>query len=392
MDGPVTSTGPIEPDTKDWTWVLERPCPDCGFDAAVIAVEQIPALVRATTATWTTVLALPDAADRPAAATWSPLEYACHIRDVHRIFDLRVGLMLAEDDPEFPNWDQDETAVAERYAEQDPATVAAELAAAAESVSRRYESVPAGAWSRRGLRSNGSAFTIDSIGRYHLHDLLHHGWDVRSAVARATVAAYDRHAEDYRAGTQPVSEQTRLHLTDFLAALPEPRSARVLEIGSGPGRDALWLERAGVSVRRTDVSPRFVELLRADRHEADLLDPLHDDLTDPARPSMAYDGVWASACLLHVDRGDLPSVLARLGAATRPGGALGLSVKEGDGEAWTSQGLVGAPRHLVYWRADPLRATVESAGWTVLSLERRVSERSGETWLDLIARREDLGS
>ena len=23
---------PITPDTKDWTWVMERPCPDCGFD------------------------------------------------------------------------------------------------------------------------------------------------------------------------------------------------------------------------------------------------------------------------------------------------------------------------------------------------------------------------
>ena len=25
---------PITPDTKNWTWVLERPCPDCGFDPA----------------------------------------------------------------------------------------------------------------------------------------------------------------------------------------------------------------------------------------------------------------------------------------------------------------------------------------------------------------------
>ena len=24
----------IEPDTKDWTWVLDRPCPECGFEAS----------------------------------------------------------------------------------------------------------------------------------------------------------------------------------------------------------------------------------------------------------------------------------------------------------------------------------------------------------------------
>jgi len=33
----------IEPDTKDWTWVLERPCPECGFDATAIAVTELAA-------------------------------------------------------------------------------------------------------------------------------------------------------------------------------------------------------------------------------------------------------------------------------------------------------------------------------------------------------------
>ena len=54
------------------------------------------------------------------------------MRDVFRLFDARLGLMLDEDDPLFANWDQDETAVAERYGDQDPAVVAAELAAAGE--------------------------------------------------------------------------------------------------------------------------------------------------------------------------------------------------------------------------------------------------------------------
>ena len=29
-------------DDKDWTWVLERPCPECGFDAGALEVAQIP--------------------------------------------------------------------------------------------------------------------------------------------------------------------------------------------------------------------------------------------------------------------------------------------------------------------------------------------------------------
>lgn len=181
----------IEPDTKDWTWVLREPCTECGFVADSVERAQFGAVIRADALGWPAVLALPDAAERPDASTWSPLEYACHVRDVHRIFDERLRLMLTEDAPHFANWDQDETAVAERYDLQDPAVVGKELVAAAGQVAAQYDAVPAdddAVWARRGLRSNGSEFTVDSIGRYHLHDIVHHTHDVRRSAAQATVA------------------------------------------------------------------------------------------------------------------------------------------------------------------------------------------------------------
>ncbi|MGB0101519.1 MAG: methyltransferase domain-containing protein, partial [Nocardioides sp.] len=369
---------PVEPDTKDWTWVLERPCPECGFDASTVGADGLGAVIRENAATWATVLTLADAAVRPAPDTWSPLEYACHVRDVNRIFDLRVGLMLAEDEPTFPNWDQDQSAVEERYAEQDPATVADELQAAAASVAARYASVPADAWGRRGLRSNGSAFTVESIGRYHLHDLVHHAWDVRAAVARATVSAYDDHAAAYAEGILAADDLMEGLSRAFAAAVGP--GARVLEIGSGPGRDAALLESLGLDVRRTDITPAFVDLLRGQGHRADVLDPLRDDLDDPARPGTPYDGVWASACVLHVDRADVPALLTRLAAATRPGGVLGLTLKEGDGERWSTHGFVGAPRHFVYWREPALREVLEASGWEVDDVHHTVSSRTGDPW------------
>lgn len=172
-------------DTKDWTWVLARPCGECGFDAATVRRDEVGARIRAGVPRWTEVLG-PGAATRPAPEVWSPLEYACHVRDVHRVFGERVELMLAEDDPSFANWDQDETAEAEGYARQDPSTVAAELAAAAEEVAASYDALDPGddaLWSRPGRRSNGSVFTLESLAAYHLHDVEHHVWDVRDARA-----------------------------------------------------------------------------------------------------------------------------------------------------------------------------------------------------------------
>lgn len=172
----------IEPDTKDWTWTLERPCPECGFDAGSVVSGEVAARIRAVIAPWPAVLERPGARDRPDPATWSPLEYACHVRDVCRIFDRRLRAMLDEDDPLFDNWDQDRTAVEDRYDEQDPATVAAELTAAGVRFAATYDGVDEEAWDRPGRRSNGSRFTILTLGQYGLHDLAHHLNDVGAAV------------------------------------------------------------------------------------------------------------------------------------------------------------------------------------------------------------------
>ena len=113
---------------------------------------------------------------RPDDATWSALEYAAHVRDVFRIYDYRLGLMQEQDDPLFPNWDQDETAVAERYNEQDPAVVSDELVAAAASLADAFDGVTD--WSRPGRRSDGVAFTIETFAKYFIHDPVHHLHDV----------------------------------------------------------------------------------------------------------------------------------------------------------------------------------------------------------------------
>jgi hypothetical protein len=169
---------PVPPDTKSWTWVLQAACPECGFDTRTLRGPDVAALVPGFVARFQAVLARPDVRTRPAPTTWSPLEYACHVRDVHEVFAKRVELMLAEDDPGFANWDQDVTAVEQRYEDQDPATVSVELVERAAEAAAAYAGVLPDQWQRTGRRSNGSVFTVETLGRYHLHDVVHHLWDV----------------------------------------------------------------------------------------------------------------------------------------------------------------------------------------------------------------------
>ena len=176
--GAYFTTMTIEPDTKDWTWVLERPCPECGFDARSVRRVEVKNRMYANGSAWRRVLEGEDAGVRPVPSVWSPLEYACHVRDVHLLFAERVRRMLTEDDPAFENWDQDATAIQNRYGDQQPATVADELTDAAAVVSDIYADVTGDQWERPGRRSDGSAFTVDTLARYHLHDIEHHLYDV----------------------------------------------------------------------------------------------------------------------------------------------------------------------------------------------------------------------
>ncbi|MDH6126652.1 DinB family protein [Kitasatospora sp. GP82] len=174
----------ITPDTKDWTWVLEFPCPDCGLDTPAVVREDVAAMVRANAAAWVALLTERSEERlrrRPRPQVWSDLEYACHVRDVFRLFDVRLDLMLTQDGPLFANWDQDETAVAERYGEQEPAVVAVELAQAAERLEASFAAVSGEQWQRTGSRSDGARFTVESFSRYLIHDPVHHLFDVTGA-------------------------------------------------------------------------------------------------------------------------------------------------------------------------------------------------------------------
>jgi SAM-dependent methyltransferase len=202
----------------------------------------------------------------------------------------------------------------------------------------------------------------------------------RHEAQRATVAAYDASAATYAAASPVMSDPVREAVEAFVGAVGT--GGRVLEIGSGGGRDAALMEQLGLRVRRTDVTPAFVQLLREHGHHAEVVDPLTDDLTDPEGP---YDGVWANASLLHVARADLPTVLARLRAVTRRGGVLRISLKEGDGEGWSTHGAVPAPRHFTYWRADALRDVLGDAGWTDVDVAGGLAGKRQETWLEVTA-------
>ena len=105
-----------------------------------------------------------------------------------------------------------------------------------------------------------------------------------------TLSSYEAAADSYIELTSPAPPVMLAYL-DRVAGLVG--RGHVLELGSGPGRDAAYLERRGVQVTRSDATRAFVERLRAAGHQARLLDVRHDNLGGP------YDAMLTNAMLLN---------------------------------------------------------------------------------------------
>jgi hypothetical protein len=112
-------------------------CDECGYDYDALTRPEIaPALRTDTSALRRTFERVPEGRvrTRPAPDVWSPLEYACHVRDVLEVQRERLLLVRSEENPRFVPMGREERVVDRRYNEQDTAVVAEELGAAAEAL------------------------------------------------------------------------------------------------------------------------------------------------------------------------------------------------------------------------------------------------------------------
>lgn len=168
---------PARPDPTDWTVVIEEGCPQCGF-RPIRPLSEIAHRLSASIGRWQAVLDRPEVAVRPEPDVWSPLEYACHVLDINRVFTIRVEEMHSEDTPTFAEWDGELAAVAEDYNARDPRSVASDYEIAARRAAELFDSLEEDAWQRPGLRADGMRFTIATLADYWLHEVQHHLADV----------------------------------------------------------------------------------------------------------------------------------------------------------------------------------------------------------------------
>ena len=364
----------------------QHACPECGFDAAGAVAGPRPAVIRDNATPWEVVLGSDDAADRPSPHVWSPLEYACHVRDVHRALRrTRLRLMLDEDEPAFANWDQDATAVEERLRPRRTRRPwRGELVEAADAVA---ESTPrcratSGSAARHPQQRRPSSPSTPSPATTCTT------WSTTRTTSAPTSPSGSRSRPTTRTprstARAPSDARRRSGPRWSASSRALGPGARVLEIGTGAGRDARALEEAGAVACGVPTSRRPSSPCCAPTgHEADVLDPLVDDLADLAGDA-PYDGVWANASLLHVRR-ERPARGAGQPGRRDPArrGAQPVASRRATARAWSTHGRRRRPAALhVLARAEAARRARRGRLGGRRGRDRATSPR-GEEWLDV---------
>lgn len=161
-----------------------------------------------------------------------------------------------------------------------------------------------------------------------------------------TIEAYDARAVEYDEET--VDFWDRFPRT-FLDQFIELSGERVLDVGSGPGRDGLLLQEAGKEVTCLDASEAMIKLST----ERGLNSTLGDFTALPFADA-SFDGVWSYTAYLHVPKKDMSTALVEARRVLALRGILGLGLIEGDTEEYKNS--LGSPRLFSYYQRGEVEA------------------------------------
>ena len=179
--------------------------------------------------------------------------------------------------------------------------------------------------------------------------------DLMDDTNNQTLAGYNKSVSKYiETSPQTVDGDLKAWIDRNLSKIQ--LSAKILEIGSGTGKDADYFASRGYAMELTDASQGFVDHLVANGKKARLLNAITDDL------GVGYDMVFADAVFLHFTRQQLKDVLKKVYAALKPNGRIAFSLKAGTGEEITERKL-DVPRYFCFWEAKDITGLLMGTGF-----------------------------
>ncbi len=192
-----------------------------------------------------------------------------------------------------------------------------------------------------------------------------------------TIATYNRTAGEYDAETADFWELFPRTIINTFANFAH---GRVLDVGSGPGRDGVILQEKGLEVTCLDASEAMVALSTTRG-----LDSVLGDFCALPFPDAIFGGVWAYTALLHIPKIEIGTALSEINRVLAKGGVFGLGLIEGDDEKYRESSGINLPRWFSYYRKDEIEKLLQTHGFTAVYFEQ--FKPASKNYLNFISRK-----
>lgn len=177
-----------------------------------------------------------------------------------------------------------------------------------------------------------------------------------------------RTIDTYNAAAKAYDEETaefwNIFPDTFIRTFAENVQGKVLDVGSGPGRDALILQQAGLEVTCLDASSAMVEITK----QKGLASVLADFSAIPF-PDETFAGVWAYTSLLHVPKAEVGKSLQEIRRVLKKDGVLGVGLIEGETEGYVESAPMNLPRYFAYYTKEEIEKFLKEHGFTTFFFE-----------------------
>ena len=177
-----------------------------------------------------------------------------------------------------------------------------------------------------------------------------------------TIYAYNQMGQKYNEETYDFWQRFPRTFLDEFARLTQ---GKILDVGSGPGRDGLLLQQCGLKVLCFDASETMVKICKSKGLEA-----VVGDFTTLPFENDSFDGVWAYTSLLHVPKAEIMFPLQEMKRVLKANGFFGLGLIEGEGEEYKETSKVTLPRLFGYYQKDEVEMILHNLDFDVVYFEQ----------------------
>jgi ubiquinone/menaquinone biosynthesis C-methylase UbiE len=189
-----------------------------------------------------------------------------------------------------------------------------------------------------------------------------------------TIQAYDQNASAW-AGSRNQKGVWGDEKKKFFSYLP---TGRIIEVGSGGGRDAKEFIEHGYDYTGTDISKGLLEEARKNNPGVPFT---LQSVYELDFPDESFDGFWASAVLLHMPKDRIDEAIQSLRRVLKTQGIGFISLKKGDGEKFVEGDHVGITykRFFSFYQAPEFTEILKRNHFEIL--ETYEFDHSNKKWL-----------